>query len=59
MLYKSPQNLLGGSTILRVRVLAPTLSMGNLISVMNAQKKLKCLNKNTYSATDNKHFYVS
>ena len=23
------------------------------------QKKLKCLNKNTYSATDNKHFYVS
>ena len=24
-----------------------------------AQKKLKCFNKNAYSATDDEHFYVS
>ncbi len=26
---------------------------------LTTQRKLKCLNKNAYSATDNKQFYVS
>ncbi len=28
-------------------------------TMSNTQKKLKCFIKNAYSATDNKHFYVS
>ena len=36
-----------------------TISGFDFSDYIITQKKLKCFNKNTYPATDNKHFYVS